>query len=714
MLYLPLGAALTYTLIGSPCLDLASAARGMLSRMENLDVVVEQAHLVTLAKTPKVALAELVWNAIDADATNIALDVQFGALGGPERVSVVDDGVGIAPDDRAQTFGALGHSWKRLTQQSPGGRPLHGERGEGRWAALGIGDSVRWTSVADSTADGRVRFSISANKAELKRFTVSDLAPALDTATGVTVEIAALSPRGASYAESDMVAEDLLTTFALQIEQYGLNLSWRGQHLDVEALKKDQVDIPILVEGVEEEVVLTVIEWKSPVQRHLYLCDAAGNSLHDMKPGIQAPGYHFTGYVKWTGFATDVSLLTLEDSAPEPIKSVLDVARDALRKHFSEKEDERSAKLIKQWRAEDSYPFREPPKNKVEEAARGIFDIVAVAAAPVVEKADFSSRKLSLELLKNAVETSPSNVRHILEEVLNLTAEQANELSDLIKKTSLGALLRVGNQVVGRLEFLTGLEEIINDRELKKLVTERRQLHRILAEETWVFREEYALTVDDNTLRTALRTHTALLGRADLAPADLDAPVVDPDGRIVVLDMMLSRVIEQSRNHREHIVIELKRPSISIGKEQLDQIENYAQTVAADTRFAAVDTTWEFWIVGDEIDPRIKHKFGQGNLPADVYQDYVGDGHHVTIRAVTWAQIIQDARHRMKFVKNALGYDATSEASLDYLRERHGKVLPTVLMPVAEAVSETDESEEQQPAAENASRATEAIRTASG
>ncbi|MGO1392690.1 hypothetical protein [Agrococcus casei] len=226
---------------------------------------------------------------------------------------------------------------------------------------------------------------------------------------------------------------------------------------------------------------------------------------------------------------------------------------------------------------------------------------------------------------------------------------------------------------------------------------------------SWVFREEYALTVDDNTLRTALRAHTHLLGRDDLAPSDLDAPVMDGDGRVVVVDMMLSRVIEQSRNHREHIVIELKRPSVSIGKEQLDQIENYAQTVAADTRFAAVDTTWEFWIVGDEIDSRIRHKFGQGNLPDDVYQDYVEAGHHVIIRAVTWARIIQDARHRMKFVKDALGYDPTSEASIEYLRERHGKLLPTVLMP-APATMDTAERSRPSAAAENVTTSTDAIR----
>lgn len=649
--------------------------------MESLDVVVEPTYLASLAKTPKIALSELVWNAIDADASEIAIRIKYGALGGPDQLCITDNGTGIVHDDYQQTFGGLGHSWKRLTSQSPSGRSLHGKRGEGRWAALGIGDIVSWKSVADSVADGRVKFTISAHKSNLQRFEISDTSPAADLTTGVTVCISNISARGTKYLESNAAPTDLLTTFALQLEQYDIKLSWQDSLLDVDTLKQDQTDIPLNVDGIDSEVTLTIIEWKPPVSRYLYLCDEAGNSLHEMKPGIHASGFNFTGYVKWNGFADEVSLLQLEDSAPEPISTVIEAAKVALRKYFTDKQDEHSTKLINQWKEEDSYPFRTQPKNRVEEAARGMFDIVAVAASSAVEKADVTSRKFSLELLKNAVETSPSNIRHILEEVLSLSVEQADELSDLIRKTSLNALLRVGSQVTGRLEFLTGLEEIINDKDIKKLVTERSQLHRVLADETWVFREEYALTADDNTLRTALKAHTSLLGRNDLAPEDLEEQVRDPDGRVVVVDMMLSRVLEQSRNHREHIVIELKRPSVSIGQTELNQIENYAQTVASDTRFAAVNTTWEFWIVGDEIDDRIKHKFGQGNLPNDVYQDYVQEGHHVTIRAVTWAMIIQNARHRMKFVKDALGYDPSSVESIEYLRQRHGKVLPAVALP---------------------------------
>jgi hypothetical protein len=100
-----------------------------------------------------------------------------------------------------------------------------------------------------------------------------------------------------------------------------------------------------------------------------------------------------------------------------------------------------------------------------------------------------------------------------------------------------------------------------------------------------------------------------------------------------------------------------------------------------DTRFKAVDTTWEFWIVGDEISDSIKYKLGQGNKSPDVSDQYDENGYRVTVRAVTWAQIIQNARHRLKFVKDQLGYDPTSESGMDYLRVKHGELLPSFALP---------------------------------
>lgn len=658
--------------------------------MENLHVGLEQAHLESLAMTPKAALAEIIWNSIDADAVAITCTVARNVMDGVDSLVVEDDGTGIAPDDLKQTFGALGYSWKRLQTLSDGGRFIHGKRGQGRWATLGIGSDVSWTSVSNSVVDGRVRFHISASRGSLQDFRVTDREPAAKEPTGCKVEIFNVTPKGARYLASSDVIDDLLSTFALQIDQYGLNLTWCGQNVDVAALKERQTEIEVQVDGVDNPIGLTVVEWRKELPRHLNLCDAGGVTLHQMKPGIHAPGHSFTAYLKWEGFTAEQGTLLLEDEAPDPIPAIIAAAQEALRKHFAEADEARSARYINAWREEGSYPYRDAPKTQAEVAARGIFDIVAVAAAPVVEKTDTDNRRLSLELLKQAVETSPSHVRHILQEVLKLPPEQVESFSDLLNKTTLEALLKASDEIVGRLEFLTALEEIVNDRELKKHVKERSQLHKLVAANTWIFREEYALTANDNTLKTALRANVELLAVDGVAPADLDTPVLDEEGREVVVDLILSKAIEQRRNQREHLVIELKRPTVSIGKTEMDQIENYARTVANDTRFASVHTMWEFWIVGDEIDPRMLYRFGQGGLPDDVFSKFEENGYSITIRGVTWAQIIQNARHRLKFVHDQLGYDPTTEASLDTLRKRHGELLPSILLPDAKDAGPTD------------------------
>lgn len=77
--------------------------------MENLHVGVEQAHLESLALAPRAALAEVIWNSIDADADadTITCTVTLNTFGGIDKLTVADDGTGIAPDDLKRTFGLI-------------------------------------------------------------------------------------------------------------------------------------------------------------------------------------------------------------------------------------------------------------------------------------------------------------------------------------------------------------------------------------------------------------------------------------------------------------------------------------------------------------------------------------------------------------------------------------------------------------------------------
>jgi hypothetical protein len=52
---------------------------------------------------------------------------------------------------------------------------------------------------------------------------------------------------------------------------------------------------------------------------------------------------------------------------------------------------------------------------------------------------------------------------------------------------------------------LNGLEQIIYDKDLNKHILERRHLHKIIVNETWLFGDEYTYGVDDLTLKNVLK-----------------------------------------------------------------------------------------------------------------------------------------------------------------------------------------------------------------
>lgn len=106
---------------------------------------------------PVPALAELIWNALDADATRVAVELTYEDLaGGLSRILVNDNGSGIRRDEAATLFGNLGGSWKRTTRETPEGhRRVHGQEGRGRYKAFALGKAVTWTVVHGKPGSAR-------------------------------------------------------------------------------------------------------------------------------------------------------------------------------------------------------------------------------------------------------------------------------------------------------------------------------------------------------------------------------------------------------------------------------------------------------------------------------------------------------------------------------------------------------------------------------
>ena len=61
--------------------------------------------------------------------------------------------------------------------------------------------------------------------------------------------------------------------------------------------------------------------------------------------------------------------------------------------------------------------------------------------------------------------------------------------------------------------------------------------------------------------------------------------------------------------------MELKRPSVKVGADEIKQIEQYAYTVADDERFRHLQTRWSFWVISNDLDAFAKVKTRQKDRP---------------------------------------------------------------------------------------------------
>jgi len=432
--------------------------------------------------------------------------------------------------------------------------------------------------------------------------------------------------------------------------------------------------------GKRVSVSVSVIEWSVATKRAIHLCDSAGVSLHDVEAGpqIRAPGFDFTGYIKSDHFREldKGGNLTLDELHPE-VGAILKPAKAKIREHFRQRLAEKQSHIVERWKEEQIYPYEDKDEiDPVEEAERQVFDILAVNVESYLvsfDEADAKSKRFTFRLLAQAVRENPESVQEIIAEVLDLKTEEQDDLARLLQKTPLSSIISSAKVVANRLDFLLGLENLLFDKETKKKLVERDQLHKILENEAWLFDEDFALAGSEQKLEEVLRKHIDLLGEREDINVD-DNPVTMSDGKRGRVDLMLSKVTQPRTGEYDYLIVELKRPSKKIDDTVVAQIKKYARAVAEDERFHGVKARWKFIAISNELDDYAKREANQRDKPSGQIADEADS--NITIWAKEWAKVINDARSRLQFINSQLSYNADRDSAKDYLHKTHAKFIP--------------------------------------
>ena len=629
--------------------------------------------------SPVQAVAELVWNGLDADAGHVDVRLEVDELGSA-TVVVRDDGTGMHYDRAPELFTRLGGSWKKTQRFTPdGGRIVHGREGKGRLKVFGIGRCAEWVVKYRTESDEIREYSISTISDKIEKVEISEEKPSSSNHTGVEARISELTRQHDALEPQNMVSE-FNELFALYLKNYrDVSITYNGSPIasETQIIATHTEDLKsIIINGHKHQVTLDIVEWSCKSKNVLYLCSQQGFPLMEVPTSIRIGNHNFSAYLKSSYVENLHRSQRLELAGMDPtLNDRIEVSQRQIKSHLRSRSASAARSLVNRWKDEEIYPFKGEPVNEFEDVERKVFDIVAVTTSdflPDFQSGSQARKAFQLRMLRTVIERNSDDLQLILNEVLGLPQSKQKELAGLLKETSLSSIISAVNTVANRMKFLTGLEEVLFGSETKKRLKERSQLHKILEDNIWMFGEEYMLSASDESLTTVLRRHQNLLGDTTV----IDRPVEHPSKKSGIVDLMLSRTLRRhGAGDLQHLVVELKRPRVKVGKDQVTQIQDYAFAIMRDERLRSGSPRWEFWVISDDLDDYadsliLEHEQAQGTI----YRR-----RNCVIKVKRWAQIMEDNKARLQFFREKLKYSTKLESSLKHIQSKYNEFMNGVV-----------------------------------
>jgi hypothetical protein len=647
--------------------------------MTTLNLHAKQDYLERDAATrdPIRALAELVWNALDADASKVEVILERNDLGGLTAIRVVDNGNGITAESATHDFGNLGDSWKRNERRtSKLGRAIHGKEGRGRLRFFSLAQSARWftTTQEELTSESVLPLSsrtIEIHSKALERCEVTEATEPMAETTGTVVELTMLKDTFDELSTPEAYRQ-FSTLFAPYVLQYpNAEICYNGFKVDPNITIHRWQELPHTVVQLANRTIndlkVKVIEWKSASDtRQIHFGGEDGIVLGSQPAHVTAPGFEYSAYAYSAFFqeVADHNMLELDNLNEPDFMAVLTHIRQSLTDYFRTRTSEQSLGIIQDLKDQGAYPYEGEPRDEIERRERQVFDIATYAInshSRDFSKAETSLKKMTLTLLKEAIKHNPDDLSTILQAVVNLPKSKQSDFSSLLKKTELGNIIGASSLISDRVTSLGVLKGMVFDPKFRRTVKERGELDVLVRDHTWLFGERFHITMAETGL-------TKVMSRVaeDLGAKRKGRRITKKDGTVGRVDCFLGRSVPHSdAGRREYLLIELKRPSLKLGRKELDQVEDYVNAIREEPEFLHTDTSWNFFLVASEFEPEIESRIYQKDRPHGLFLN--GDNFQFWIK--TWAEVVRENEARLQFVQQKLQVEVSDSEIEDRIKE---------------------------------------------
>lgn len=633
--------------------------------MTTLNLQAKQDFLERDAATrdPIRAIGEFVWNALDADATKVQVTLERNDLGGLSAIRIIDNGSGIAASSAQRDFGNLGDSWKRGTHRTGLGRAIHGKEGRGRLRFYSLAQRARWITTTPCE-EGLSSRTLEIHAKSLERCEVTEAAAPLSQEAGTTVILDMLKSTFDALSTSDAYRQ-FSTLFAPYVLLYpNAEIYFNTFKVDPDITIYRWQDLPPMVVNLPDRTIddlkVKVIEWKSATEtRQIHFGGEDGIVLGSQPAHVTAPGFEFSAYA-YSAYFQEIAndnLLELDNLGEPNFLTVVGKIREALGDYFRSRMSEQSLGIIQQLKDQGAYPYDGEPRDEIERRERQVFDIATYAInshSRDFSRAETPLKRMTLTLLKEAIKHNPDDLSTILEAVINLGKAKQSEFSALLKKTQLGNIIGASSLISDRVTTLEVLKGMVFDPKFRRTVKERGELDALVRDNTWLFGEQFHITMSESGLTKVMNRVAEDLG----AKGKSGRRIKKLDGTTGRVDCFLGRSVPNSNeSKREYLLIELKRPLLKLGRKELDQVEDYVNAIRQEVEFTHTDTSWDFFLIASEFEPEIESRIYQKDRPHGLF--LYGENFRFWIK--TWAEIVRENEARLQFVQKKLQVEVSDE-----------------------------------------------------
>ena len=559
---------------------------------------------------PFQSIVELVWNGFDAKAQNVTIVLGRTELGGLTSLYILDDGEGVDFNDFESNFSRFDDSLKKDSIES------HGSQGRGRLAFHKLSHQAIWFTK-HKNCNAKIEINdddIKSYHAHVNISVQEQHATLAGNESGTCVMLSHFHNELPSDSE---IIKRLQSEFCCHL---ALNekrtLSYNGSI--IMAPEHDSHSLEKEFDGSIFSIKALLWDEKPAKERsYVYLVNSEGKKVLEVPSRFnKKKDFHLSIFVTSTwadsfsnngddifsGAKSNADSKTWK----EVIKSIWELSKDIYDDFLQKKIDE----ALERYQQEGAFPSYSEYSDSdyAEWRLKNIKDIVRdiyIADPAMLDSLSQKQRKVFVRLLdKLSSSNNNEDLFNILESVLDLSKDGLTKLSDQLRITKLDNIICAIEELQKRRLVVDKLRYLMNHH--YKAIRETPDLQKIIENNTWLFGERYETigAEEDTFTKIALELRNSVKYINDINEDDVEDET-ELAGSKRQTDLFLARkypALDSNGNpYYKCIIIEIKRPSISLNVKHLRQLDDYAAIIQRHPGFSSQNLHFELILIGRKI-----------------------------------------------------------------------------------------------------------------